>query len=36
MTATLIIVAVVVVLVLVASVLMYNGLMRRRNQVDNA
>ena len=36
MTATLIVVAVVVVLVLVASVLMYNGLVRRRNQVDGA
>jgi LemA protein len=34
-TATLIVVAVVVV-VLVVSVLMYNGLVRRRNQVDNA
>ena len=36
MTTTLIVVAVVVVLVLVVSVLMYNGLVRRRNQVDNA
>ncbi len=36
MTATLIVVAVVVVVVLVVSVLMYNGLVRRRNQVDNA
>ena len=36
MTATLIVVVVVVVVVLVLSVLMYNGLVRRRNQVDNA
>ena len=38
MTTTLIVVAVVVVVVLllVLSVLMYNGLVRRRNQVDNA
>ena len=35
MTATLIVLAVVVVL-LVVSVLIYNGLLRRRNQVDNA
>ena len=35
-TATLIVVAVVVVVALVASVIMYNGLVRRRNQVDNA
>jgi LemA protein len=35
-TATLIIVAVVIVVLLVVSVLMYNGLVRRRNQVDNA
>jgi LemA protein len=35
-TATLIVVAVVVVVLLVVSVLMYNGLVRRRNQVDNA
>jgi len=37
-TTTLIVVAVVVVVVLllVLSVLMYNGLVRRRNQVDNA
>ena len=35
-TATLIVVAVVVVVVLVVSVLMYNGLVRRRNRVDNA
>ena len=37
-TASLIVVAVavVVVVVLVVSVLMYNGLVRRRNQVDNA
>jgi LemA protein len=35
-TATLIVIAVVVVLLLVVSVLMYNGLVRRRNQVDNA
>ena len=35
-TATLVVAAVVVVVVLVASVLMYNGLVRRRNQVDNA
>jgi LemA protein len=34
-TATLIVLAVVVV-VLVVSVLIYNGLVRRRNQVDNA
>jgi LemA protein len=34
-TATLIVLA-VVVLVLVVSVLIYNGLVRRRNQVDNA
>ena len=36
MTATLIVVAVVVVVVLVVAVLIYNGLVRRRNQVDNA
>ena len=36
MTATLIVVAVVVVVLLVVSVLLYNGLVRRRNQVDNA
>jgi LemA protein len=35
MTATLVVLAVVVVL-LVVSVLIYNGLVRRRNQVDNA
>ena len=35
-TATLIVLAVVVVVVLVVSVLIYNGLVRRRNQVDNA
>jgi LemA protein len=35
-TATLIVLAVVVVVVLAASVLIYNGLVRRRNQVDNA
>ena len=35
MTATLIVLAVVVV-VAVVSVLIYNGLVRRRNQVDNA
>jgi LemA protein len=35
-TATLIVIAVVVVLLLVVSVLIYNGLVRRRNQVDNA
>jgi LemA protein len=35
-TTTLIVVAVVVVVLLVFSVLMYNGLVRRRNQVDNA
>jgi LemA protein len=35
-TTTLIVVVVVVVVVLVVSVLMYNGLVRRRNQVDNA
>jgi LemA protein len=37
-TTTLIVVAivVVVVVVLVVSVLIYNGLVRRRNQVDNA
>ena len=35
MTATLVVLAVVVVL-LVGSVLIYNGLVRRRNQVDNA
>ena len=35
MTATLIVLAVVIV-VLVVSVLIYNGLVRRRNQVDNA
>ena len=34
--ATLIVVAVVAIVVLVLSVLMYNGLVRRRNQVDNA
>ena len=34
-TATLVVLAVVVVL-LVVSVLIYNGLVRRRNQVDNA
>src|SRR5215216_5135507 len=35
-TATLIVLAVVVIVVLVVSVLIYNGLVRRRNQVDNA
>jgi LemA protein len=35
-TTTLIVVAIVVVVVLVVSVLIYNGLVRRRNQVDNA
>ena len=34
--ATAIIVAVIVVVLLVASVLIYNSLVRRRNQVDNA
>jgi len=34
-TATLVVLAVVVVL-LVVSVLIYNGFVRRRNQVDNA
>ena len=36
MTAALIVLAVVVVVVLVVSVLIYNGLVRRRNQVDSA
>ena len=36
MTATLVVIAVVVVLLVVVSVLSYNGLVRRRNQVDNA
>ena len=35
-TAALIVLAVVVVVVLVVSVLIYNGLVRRRNQVDSA
>jgi LemA protein len=35
-TAALIVLAVVVVVVLVVSVLTYNGLVRRRNQVDSA
>jgi LemA protein len=35
-TATLIVLAVVVILLVVVSVLTYNGLVRRRNQVDNA
>jgi LemA protein len=35
-TVTLVVIAVVVVLLLVVSVLIYNGLVRRRNQVDNA
>ena len=35
-TAALIVLAVVVVVVLVVSVLSYNGLVRRRNQVDSA
>ena len=36
MTAALIVLAVVVVVVLVVSVLIFNGLVRRRNQVDSA
>ena len=36
MTTALIVLAVVVVVVLVVSVLIYNGLVRRRNQVDSA
>ena len=36
MTATLIVLVVVVVVVLLVSMLLYNGLVRRRNQVDNA
>jgi LemA protein len=35
-TVTLVVIAVVVVLLLVVSVLIYNGLVRRRNQADNA
>jgi LemA protein len=35
-TVTLVVVGIVVVLLLVVSVLAYNGLVRRRNQVDNA
>ena len=36
MTVTLVVIGIVVVLLLVVSVVMYNGLVRRRNQVDNA
>ena len=36
MTATLIVLVVVVAVVLLVSMLIYNGLVRRRNQVDNA
>jgi LemA protein len=35
-TATLVVLVVVVVVVLLVSMLLYNGLVRRRNQVDNA
>ena len=35
-TATLVVLAVVIVMVLVVAVLLYHGLARRRNQVDNA
>jgi LemA protein len=35
-TVTLVVIGIVVVVLLVASVLIYNGLVRRRNQVDNA
>ena len=36
MTVTLIVIVAIVVLLLVVAALMYNGLVRRRNQVDNA
>jgi LemA protein len=35
-TVTLIVIVAIVVLLLVVAALMYNGLVRRRNQVDNA